>query len=105
MSVNTQKLAVIRIWPVQHHVVRLQELTARHSFEAQSQHVAPVDGVGVRIADFKGRNRGGDAVEALLVVGRLLLGAGEEALLVAVDGRPSGLSGSQGGGFGGRLRV
>lgn len=105
MSVHAQKVAIVRIRPVQHHIVRLQELAAGHGLEAQAQHVAPVDGVGVWIANLKGRDGGGNAVEALLVVGLLLLGAGEEALLVAVDGCPSGLSGSQGGGLGSWLRV
>jgi hypothetical protein len=104
MSVHAQKLAVFRIRPVQHHIVRLQELTARHGFEAQPQHVAAIHGVWVWVTHLKGRDGGGDAVEALLVVGLLLLGAGEEALLVAVAvgavGCPFELSGSQRGGFG-----
>lgn len=97
MSVHAQQLAIVRIRPVQHHIVRLQELAASHGLEAQAQHVAPVHGVWIRVADLKGRDGGGDAVEALLVVGLLLLGAGEEALLVAVDGCGCrfGLSGSQ----------
>lgn len=59
--------------------------------------MAPVHGVRIRVAHLKGRDGGGDAVEALLVVGLLLLGAGEEALLVAVavGWCPFGLSGSQ----------
>lgn len=97
MSVHAQKLAMVRIRPVQHHIVRLQELAACHGLEAQAQHVAPVHGVRIRVAHLERRDGGGDAVEALLVVGLLLPGAGEEALLVAVavGWCPFGLSGSQ----------
>lgn len=101
---HAQGLAAVGVRAVQHNVVGLQELAARHDLEAQAEHVSAIDGVGIGIVDLEGGDGGGDAVEALLVVGLLLLGAGEEELLVAVDGL-SGLARAEGGGFGGWLGV
>lgn len=81
-----QGLAIVGIRAVQHNVVRLQELATGHDFEAQAEHVSAVDGIWVGIVDLEGGDGGRDSVEALLVVGLLLLGAGKEELLVAVDG-------------------
>lgn len=99
-----QGLAIARKRAVQHNIVRLQELAARHDFEAQAEHVSAIDGIGVGIVDLEGGDGGGDSVEALLVVGLLLLGAGEEELLVAVDGL-SRLARAEGGRFGAGLGV
>lgn len=91
-----QGLAIVGIRAVQHNVVRLQELAARHDLETQAEHVSAIDGIGVGIVDLEGGDGGGDPVETLLVVGLLLLGAGEEELLIAVDGL-SGLARTEGG--------
>lgn len=53
---------------VEHQVVGTKELAARHDLEAQGEHVAAVDGVGIRIMDLEGGNGVAEAVDGLLDV-------------------------------------
>jgi hypothetical protein len=72
MTVDSKVLGVGKR-PVEHYVVRSQEMPARHNLEAQAQDVAFINGFGVGVADFECGDWIGYAVEALVYV-RLLLG-------------------------------
>src|SRR5690606_8451939 len=69
-----------RVRPVQEDVVGAQEAGAAGDFDADAQDGAAVDGVRVRVLGAEGGEGGAGAVEALLVVGLLEGGLGEEFL-------------------------
>lgn len=77
---NAHNLAAF-IWLVQKDIVWPDELSTCESFNADTQDPAFVDGEGIRILDFKGRDPGTGAVEALLVAGELFLGEVEDGLM------------------------
>ncbi|KAJ2968983.1 hypothetical protein NQ176_g8906 [Zarea fungicola] len=62
----------VGVGPVEHDVVGAQEVALGHDLEADSEDVPSIDGVGVRVVDFKGSYGRGYAICALLHVGRLL---------------------------------
>lgn len=97
MSVHAQGLGPGEEWPVEHDVVRPQELPARHDLEAQAQDVPAVDGAGVRVEHLEGRDGAAYAVEALLRVGFLPGCAGGEAGGASASARRA--AGGRGGGL------
>ena len=88
-------LAPSAIRPVEQDVVRTQKFGAADDLDAQAEDGAGVDGMGIGVARAKsGEGRAG-AVEALLVVGELGIGAGEEGLVLARR-RDEGAGGGRG---------
>lgn len=69
-----------RVGLVHEDVVRAQEAGAADDVDAQAQDGAAVDGARVRVLRAEGGEGGAGAVEALLVVGLLQGGLGEESL-------------------------
>lgn len=67
------EVAQIAIRPVQHNIVRADKPRLGHDLEAQTQNVAPIYGVWVRVAYLQRRNGGARAVETLLLMGHLLI--------------------------------
>jgi hypothetical protein len=79
MPVHAQVAAAgARVRPVQQDVVRAEKPGAAGYLNAQTQNGAGVDGVRVGVARAEGGEGGAGAVEALLVVGLLEVGLGEE---------------------------
>lgn len=66
------------VWPVEEDVVRAQKLGAADDLDAQPENGAVIDRVGIWVTRAKGGEGCAGAVEALLVVGELGVGAGEE---------------------------
>lgn len=82
MPVHAQVPTTLRkIRPIQQNVVRPQEPGATDDLDAQAQDGAGVDGARVRVARAEGGQGRAGAVEALLVVGALEGGLGEEGAL------------------------
>jgi len=77
VAVNAQVFGV-EIRSVEHDVVRSQELTLGHDFEAQTEDMATINGIGIRIVDLEGGDGAAYAIEALLIVSFLLVGFAEE---------------------------
>jgi len=90
--------ATAAVWAVEEDVVRAQELGAADDLDAQAQDGAGVDGVGVWVARTKGGEGCAGAVEALLVVGELGVGAGEEGFVLTRFRCACGEEGAGGGG-------
>ena len=59
---------LVRPAPVEKDEAGTQELGTADDLEAQTEHGAAVDGVGIRILDEKGGDAGAGAVQTLLVV-------------------------------------
>ena len=77
MAVNAQVLGV-EVRSVEQDVVGSQELSLGHDFEAQSQNMAAVNRIGIRIVDLEGGDGAAYAIETLLIVSFLLVGFAEE---------------------------
>ena len=76
MPVHTQVPAAAAVGPVEKNVVGAQKLGATDDLDAQSEDGSGVDGVGVGVPRTKSGETCTSAVEALLVVGDLGVGAG-----------------------------
>lgn len=63
---------------VEHDVVGPQKLASGHDFESQAEDVPTVNSMRVGVMDLEGGDGAADAMEALLDVGALLVGLGEE---------------------------
>lgn len=87
VPVDAQGAAALAVRPVEEHVVGADELGARHGLDAHAEDLAAVDGVGVRVAHLEGGDAGAGAVQALLLVGLLLLRVGLDLLVLAAGAR------------------
>lgn len=75
MLVDLQHELVSRVWPIEQHMVCVNEAAADGDFDAHAEDVAVVDGVRVWIIHFVGCDAGAGAVDVLDIA--LLLGRDE----------------------------
>lgn len=64
----------IEVWPVEHDVVREQELALGHDFEAQAKDMPSVNCIGIRVLDLESSDRAAYAIKTLLAIRFLFVG-------------------------------